>query len=105
MEQGKSANTVNMTMAAISGVMRTAFNMGLIGSDEYMRVKLIKRVNSHKLPVGRELKQKEIKKMLACCKRDKDTLGVRDAAIIAVMLSTGLRRTEVVGLSTEIFIN
>ena len=105
MEQGKSANTVNTTMAAISGVMRTAFNMGLIGSDEYMRVKLIKRVNSHKLPVGRELKQKEIKKMLACCKRDKDTLGVRDAAIIAVMLSTGLRRTEVVGLSTEIFIN
>ena len=100
-EQGKSANTVNTTMAAISGVMRTAFNMGLISSDDYMRVKLIKRVNNHKLPVGRELKQQEIKKMLACCKRGKNTLGIRDAAIIAVMLSTGLRRSEVVGLNIE----
>ena len=43
-EQGKSANTVNTTMAAISGVMRTAFTMGHIGSDDYMRIKLIKLI-------------------------------------------------------------
>ena len=101
LEQGKAANTINTTIAAINGVMRTAFNMGLLSADDYMRIKLIKRVNSHKLPVGRELKRSELKKMLACCKRDNDALGVRDAAIIALMVSTGLRRSEVVALNIE----
>ncbi|MDH5571723.1 MAG: site-specific integrase [Gammaproteobacteria bacterium] len=101
LEQGKSANTINTTIAAINGVMRTGFNIGLLSADEYMRIKLIKRVNSHKLPVGRELKRSELKRMLACCKRDNDALGIRDAAIIGLMVSTGLRRSEVASLNIE----
>jgi len=101
LENGKSANTINTTVAAINGVLRTAFNMGLMSADEYMRIKFVKRVNSQRLPVGRELKQSEIRKMLACCKRDNNVLGVRDAAIIALMASTGLRRSEVVNLNIK----
>jgi len=100
-EQGKSVNTINTTIAAINGVIRTAFNMGLISADEYMRIKFVKRVNGKRLPVGRELKQNEIKKMLACCNRDNNALGIRDAAIISLMASTGLRRSEVVALNIE----
>lgn len=99
--QGKSANTINTTLSAVKGVIRAAFNMGLISADDYLRTRAVKQVKNHRLPVGRSLKPIEVKKMLTVCKRDKSTLGVRDAAIIALMVSTGLRRTEIVSINKQ----
>ena len=103
-EQGKTANTVNTTLAAIKGVIRTAFNLGEIAADDYLRCNSVKQIKSHSLPVGRSLKPAEIKKLISVCKRDKTAIGIRDTAIIALMLSTGLRRSEVIQLDTADFI-
>lgn len=102
-KQGKSSNTINTAISAIKGVIRSGFNMGLISADNYLRSKSVKHINIHQSLVGRSLKKSEIKKMIAVCKRDKCAMGVRDAAVIALMVSTGLRRSEVVSINCEDF--
>lgn len=66
LKDGKSINTVNTSMAAVKGVMRTAFNMGLVSAEDYLRVQSVNRVKGKRLPVGRSLNVKEIKKLLGC---------------------------------------
>jgi len=96
---GKATNTINLTIAACKGVMKACFNLGLIKAEQLMRINEVKRFRGKKLPSGRCLTQQEIKSLIAACKRDKTIKGKRDLAIIALMLATGLRRSEVVNLN------
>ncbi len=101
LNQSKSANTINLTLSACRGVMKACFNLGLINADQLIQINEVKRVRGKKLSSGRSLSQREIKALIAACKRDKSIEGKRDLAIIALMLSTGLRRSEVVALNIE----
>ena len=96
---GKSISTANTTIAAIKGVMRAAFNLGQLNGEAYIRIQSIKRVNHHQLPAGRSLRPREIKKMLDNCQQEKTCQGTRDAAIIALLAATGLRRSELVAIN------
>ncbi len=100
-QQGKSANTINLTLSAIRGVMKACFNLGLIKADQLMQINEVKRVRAKKLPSGRSLTPRETKALIAACKRDKTFTGKRDMAIIALMLSSGLRRAEVTALKIQ----
>jgi len=100
-EQDKAANTINLNLSAIKGVMKACFNLGLISADQLMRLKDIKRVRGKRLPSGRSLSSQDIKKLYRACTQDKTTAGKRDHAIIAMMLATGIRRSEVVTIDTE----
>lgn len=100
-DSGKSANTINLTLSACRGVMKACFNLGLIKADQFMSINEIKRVRGKKLPSGRCLSQQEIKSLIRICKRDKSITGKRDLAIIVLMLSTGIRRSEVISLNLE----
>ena len=81
--------------------MKACFNLGLIEANQLMQINEVKRVRGKKLPAGRSLSQQETKALMSACKRDKNIKGKRDLAIIALMLSTGLRRSEVVALNIE----
>ena len=81
--------------------MKACFNIGLIKADQLMLINEVKRVRVKKLPSGRKLLEREIKALIAACKRDKTIAGKRDLAVITLMLSTGLRRSEVVSLNIE----
>lgn len=96
---GKSANTVNTSLAAVKGVLRTAFNLGKITAEDYLRIQSINRVNSKHLPVGRSLSANEIKKLFSVCRKNSEVMNIRDKAIIALMLSTGVRRAEIVAIN------
>jgi len=96
---GKATNTINLTIAACKGVMKACFNLGLIKAEQLMQINEVKRVRGKKLPSGRSLTQQEIRLLIATCKRDKTIIGKRDLAIIALMLATGLRRSEVINLN------
>ncbi len=98
-KNGKSANTINLTLSACRGVMKACFNLGLIQADQLMQINEVKRVRGKKLPSGRCLTQYESKALITVCKRDKTIVGKRDIAIIALMLATGLRRSEVITLN------
>jgi len=43
-EQQKSANTINLTLSALKGVMKACFNLKLISADQLLLLNDIKRV-------------------------------------------------------------
>jgi len=100
-ERSKAANTINLTLSALKGVMKACFNLGLIDADQLMRLNDIKRVRGKRLPSGRSLSKQEIKKLYRACTQDKTAAGKRDHAIIAIMLATGIRRSEAIAIKLE----
>ena len=100
MERYKPA-TVNRHLAALKGVLKAAWRMGLISDADYMRAVDVKGVRGETLPAGRMLDAGEVAAVVAACKADASPAGARDAALLAVLLAGGLRRAEVVALNVE----
>ena len=100
-EQQKSANTINLTLSALKGVMKACFNLKLISADQLLLLNDIKRVRGKRLPSGRSLSKQEIKKIYRACEKDKTTAGKRDQAIIATMLASGIRRSEAANITLD----
>jgi len=88
--------TVNKFLSALRGVLGEAWRLGLMTSEEYQRAADVKGVRGHRLPTGRNIAEGELAAMLRAC-QDGTLRGVRDAAIIAVLASTGMRRAEIAG--------
>jgi site-specific recombinase XerD len=93
-------STVNRYLCAVRRVLKEAWRHDLITAEAYQRATDVRSVAAQRLPTGRELDTDEIKDLIYVCLHDTDnpTLGIRDAAIISLMYSSGLRRAEVVTL-------
>ena len=94
----KSVNTINATLAALKGVLKSAFLLGRLPVEEWQRIAAVPRVSGQRLPAGRRLTQAEVAALFRVCLRDKTASGARDGALIGLMVYAGLRRSEVVGL-------
>ena len=95
--------TVNRYLCAVRRVLKEAWRHHLITAEEYQRATDVQSVTALRLPTGRELENEEIRKLIEVCLQDEDNpiLGIRDAAIISLMYSSGLRRAEVVTLDVD----
>jgi len=95
--------TVNRYLCAVRRVIKEAWRHHLISAEEYQRATDVQSVTAQRLPTGRELDNDEIRKLIEVCLQDEENpvLGIRDAAIISLMYSSGLRRAEVVALDVE----
>jgi site-specific recombinase XerD len=95
--------TVNRYLCAVRRVLKEAWRHNLITAEAYQRATDVRSVSAQRLPTGRELETDEIKALINTCLEDEDNpiLGIRDAAIISLMYSSGLRRAEVVTLDVE----
>lgn len=102
-QQGKAANTINLTLSALRGVMKACFNLKLIDADQLLSINAVKHVRSSRLPSGKSLSGNDLQKLLRVCKHDKSNQGKRDLALLTLMLCTGLRRSEVVALTVDDF--
>ena len=89
---------VNKILAAVRGVLREAWRLGLMDAETYERAADIKSVRGEQLPRGRALGKRELQKLFVACAKDETAAGRRDAALIAVLYGGGLRRSEVVAL-------
>jgi site-specific recombinase XerD len=69
-----------------------------MSAEDYMRATHVKAVIWETLPAGRALSQDEIAALFLDCINDPRTIGVRDAAVIAILYSGGLRRAELTRL-------
>jgi site-specific recombinase XerD len=94
--------TANKMLCALRRVLLEAFKLDLIQAQDYQKAVDLRSIKASKKQRGRQLKQPEIKALLAVCQDDKSPLGVRDAALIAI-LRCGLRRAEVVDLNLKDF--
>jgi len=101
--QGYSAASVNKHLSALRGVLKAAWQLGLMSAEDFHLAASVKGVRGSTLPAGRLLSQGEIAALLEDCQNDQSAGGVRDGAIIALLYSCGLRRDEVVSLDVGDF--
>ena len=86
--------TANKMLSALRRVTKEAWKLGYMSAEEYHKVASIANVAGDSLPSGRELSNGEIAALMAGCANDQKAAGVRDAALIALAYSCGLRRAE-----------
>ncbi len=96
-----SPKTTNLCISALRGVLKECWRLGLIGDDEYHRVIDLRRVPEENGVAGRALDTDELRCLFTVCDADPSPAGLRDAALIAVLYCTGMRRNEVVALRIE----
>ena len=100
-----SAAGANKMLSALRGVLKEAWRLGLVGAEEYQRAVDLKAIRGQKADQaekGRHLKPGELTALISVCADDSNA-GARDAAIIAVGYTAGLRRAELAGLMIEDF--
>ena len=89
--------TANRMLAALRGVLREAWRLGLLGAEELARATDLATVHGFRLPAGREVTPGELSTLFSLCAEDRNpTCGARDAAALALLYGAGLRRSEAV---------
>lgn len=91
--------TAKKMICALKRVLKEARKLGLITMDEYIVATDLPTITPHNNLRGRALSNSEIKKIMEVCLNDESQQGVRDAALIAVLRGSGLRRGEMVALN------
>jgi len=94
--------SVNKALSALRGVLREAFNLGLMSADDLGRCSNVKNVRGTRLPKGRALSQDELGSLFTACASGKP-LDVRDSALLSMLCTTGVRRSEIVSLDLASF--
>jgi len=89
--------TANKMLAALRGVLKATFRLGLIDADGMARSLDFRRVCGQRVGNGRALDAAELGSLVGACDRSTN-LGCRNAAILILGFGCGLRRAEIVGL-------
>lgn len=97
-DTGRATATVNTYLSALKGVAKEAWMLRLMDVESFQHIRAVRNLRGSRLPSGRALPQGEIRALFAVCEADRSCLGARDAAMLAVILGCGLRRSEVVSL-------
>lgn len=93
---GLSIATVNHALAAVRGVLKTAWLGDLVSTSDYHKAIAVRGVRGSTLPAGRDVANLEVQTLMRSC--DTATAaGARDRALLAVLWSGGLRRDEIAG--------
>lgn len=96
-----AASTANKMLAALRGVLRAAWELGQIDTDPYQRAVSVRAVRGETVPRGRSISKGELRALFGACLRDRTPIGARDAALLAVLYGSGLRRAEAAGLDVS----
>jgi len=91
-----AAATANRSLAALRGVLRSCWRLGLMDRETLDRAIDVPAVRGSTLPKGRAVTSGEMKAIFAAC--GTSPAGRRDAALLSLMYGCGLRRAEVVAL-------
>jgi hypothetical protein len=94
--------TGNRMLAALRGVLRAAFKLGLMSADQMTRACSIDPVRGSRVQKGRALSQGELRALFTACD-PKTAGGARNAALLGLLYGGGLRRAEVVALDLADF--
>lgn len=94
--------TIRLYMHAYRGLVLTLFTRGLLPDREYLRIKAIKLPKGqNRTGRGRAVENSYRDALLRTCRNDDKIQGVRDAALIALLFGSGMRRAEAARIVCE----
>ncbi len=101
-EEGLSKATIRLYMWAMRALCQALYIRGMFDQTEYLLLKEVKFPRGrNKVGRGRSIERKYRDALLQDCKEDERVQGVRDAALIAILFGSGMRRAEVVSITVE----
>jgi integrase/recombinase XerC len=109
--EGKAPNTINQRLAAIRWYARKIADLAAdyAGDEQLVKhaagVATVRDVKGERPEKGRHIEQGELSALIDACIADTSPAGIRDAAIIALAWSTGLRRDEISNISLTDLVN
>jgi integrase len=96
-----SPASVNKHLAALRGVLRECWRLGLMWAVVLARAIDLEPVRGSTPLRGRALEAHEVARLFDACMRDRSPAGPRDAVILALGLAAGLRRAEIAALAVS----
>src|SRR5258708_16558049 len=96
-------SSINKILSALRGVLGTAYDLDLMDANAYNRAVKVKGVRAEPKPAGRDLTEDDVKALVKVCKADKTPAGARDAAMLGIWYTCGIRRAELVRLDLADF--
>ena len=102
-ERGYSRASIQKHLAALRGVLREAWRLGLMDAEAFQRATDIRPPRGEELApaAGRAITRGELVALFDACRADLGPAGRRDAAIISVLYGAGLRRAECAALTLD----
>jgi site-specific recombinase XerD len=101
-ERWDSPSHVNKHLSALRGVLRECWRLKLMSGEDCQLARDVANIKGSRELAGRNIAGDETTALLVACLADVNVpLGIRDAAIIAVLHSTGIRRDEAAGALIE----
>ncbi|BAB78287.1 tyrosine-type recombinase/integrase (plasmid) [Anabaena sp. FACHB-709] len=97
-----SPATTNRMLCAMRRVLKESLRLGFMSAQDYQYAIDLKSVRGDSGLPGRLIKPEEITSLLRNCLQD-NVIGIRDAALIGILSSCGLRRSEAVALEMNDF--
>ncbi len=91
--------TANKMLSALRGVLEQAWRLGQVDAESYRQAVSIERVKGARLPSGRAITAGELQAVMRACAVGPGATGIRDAAIIGLLYSCGLRVGELCSLN------
>ena len=99
---GWAARSINRAQVAIRNIVKIAVMMKLADSEQLNQLSTLSQLKHAEYP-GTALTQKQVQALFALLARSRTETGIRNIAMFAVLLGTGLRRTELVSLELKDF--
>jgi len=93
--------SIATALNALKGVARACWERGTLDTETYQRIRSIRPPAGSRLPAGRDIDAGERLALMQTTARDRTPAGVRDAAILAMLIATGMRRAELCALRTS----
>lgn len=93
-----TASHANFCLSAMRSVLKNAWRLELMSEEDRARACDLEPITGSTEPAGRSVPAGQIKALMETCENDLTPAGARDAALIALAYSCGLRRAEIVGL-------
>ena len=97
------ARSLNRMMSSVRGVLKAAWRMNLIDTEDYQRIEIESESVSKLPPAGRVLEIEEIEKLAAAAMELPEPQRYRDLALLTCMYAGGCRREEVSALQIDFY--
>jgi integrase/recombinase XerD len=90
--------TANKILSALRGVLRRGRDLGLMKEGDFQLAATLEEIKLAKASPRIAVTDKVLSRLFAACSKDASVAGRRDAALLVVFLSSGLRRAEAAAL-------